>query len=185
MQFLIDLWVPILAGAAVAFIASALAWTVMPHHRKEYTKLPNEDAVLDAIRAGSPGIGQFAFPYVDDMKEANSPENKAKRERGPYGFLTLATPAEGMGGMMIQSFVFNAVVATFTAYVASHALQPGADYLAVFRLVGTIGFMAYGLGTVPDSIWFGRPWKAYALHATDALVYGLLMGGVFGWLWPR
>lgn len=34
-------------------------------------------------------------------------------------------------------------------------------------------------------IWFGKPWKSYALHATDALVYGLLMGGMFGWLWPR
>jgi hypothetical protein len=36
---------------------------------------------------------------------------------------------------------------------------------------------------VPDAVWFGRPWSAVGKQAVDALVYALLTGGVFGWLW--
>ncbi len=39
--------------------------------------------------------------------------------------------------------------------------------------------------TVPDAIWFGRPWSAIGKNLFDALMYGLLTAGVFGWLWPR
>jgi hypothetical protein len=43
--------------------------------------------------------------------------------------------------------------------------------------------MSYCFASIPDSIWFGRPWKSWILQAVDALAYGLVMGGVFGWLW--
>ncbi len=45
--------------------------------------------------------------------------------------------------------------------------------------------MAHFLGTIPESIWFGRPWKSVGLQLIDALLYALLTGGTFGWLWPR
>ena len=64
-------------------------------------------------------------------------------------------------------------------------LAPDADYLAVFRLTGTVAWLAYGTGIIPDAVWFGRPWSAVVKHLIDALAYGLLTGGVFGWLWPR
>jgi hypothetical protein len=44
--------------------------------------------------------------------------------------------------------------------------------------------MSYILGTVPDSIWFGRPWRTFRLQVLDGVVYGLFTAGVFGWLWP-
>ena len=46
-----------------------------------------------------------------------------------------------------------------------------------------MGFMTYALGSMSESIWFGRPWSSFALQALDALMYGLILGGVFGWLW--
>jgi hypothetical protein len=61
--------------------------------------------------------------------------------------------------------------------------MPGADYLAVFRVVGTVSFMAYSFANISDSIWFGRPWKSWFLQAGDGLLYGLVTAGVFGWLW--
>jgi hypothetical protein len=91
-----------------------------------------------------------------------------------------------MGPMMVKAVIFNFVVSFFAAYIAGHVLQlPGAPYLSVFRVVGAIGFMAYAFATVPDAIWFGRPWRSWFLQAGDALLYGLLMAGTFGWLWPR
>ena len=63
--------------------------------------------------------------------------------------------------------------------------DPAVRRLAVFRITGTVAWLAYGAATVPDAIWFGRPWSAIGKNIFDALMYGLLTAGVFGWLWPR
>jgi len=34
-------------------------------------------------------------------------------------------------------------------------------------------------------IWMGKPWSSVIKDLADALIYGLLSAGVFGWLWPR
>ena len=88
-----------------------------------------------------------------------------------------------MGPMMVKSALSSIVIAFFIAYVGWHTLPPGTEYLKVFRVVGTMGFMTYALGSMSESIWFGRPWSSFALQALDALMYGLILGGVFGWLW--
>ena len=59
------------------------------------------------------------------------------------------------------------------------------EYLTVFRLTGTVAFVSYGMGIIPDAIWFGRPWSTVFKHLFDALVYSLLTAGAFGWLWPN
>ena len=51
--------------------------------------------------------------------------------------------------------------------------------------MGAVGFLVYGLGQVPDSIWWGKPWKITAKELVDGLVYGLVTAGTFGWLWPN
>ena len=186
MEFLSTLWLPILVSAIVVFILSALAWTVLPHHKKEWQPLPNEDAVLNAMAGSPPAPGQYALPYYADPKERDNPALKAKLQRGPVGFLTVVpNGAPGMGPMMGKAFVFNLIVSFLVAYVAWHALA-GREitYLAVFRIVGAVASMSYVLATVPESIWFGRPWRSMALGAVDGLVYGLFTAGVFGWLWP-
>lgn len=186
MQFVVELWKPIVFSGLAVFVLSALVWTVLPHHKKEWQRLSNEDDVLNAIRAGNPAPGLYSFPFASDMKEMGAPELIAKMERGPMGYLTIApNGAPQMGPMMAKSLVYNIGIAFFVAYVAYHALAPGADYLEVFRLTGTVGFMACALGSVSDSIWFGKPWKSWLLHAFDGLMYALVIGGFFGWLWPR
>lgn len=185
MQFAMELWKPILLGGAAVFLLSALVWTAMPHHKTEWARLPNEDGVGDAIRAGSPAPGLYALPYMGDMKEMGTPEGKAKMERGPIVYLTVApNGVPAMGPMMAKSLLASIVIALFVAYVGWHTLPAGTEYLKVFRVAGTITFMTYALGSISDSIWFARPWKSFALCCADALLYGLVLGGVFGWLWP-
>ncbi len=60
----------------------------------------------------------------------------------------------------------------------------GADYLTVFRIAGTIAFLGYAGSTATESIWKGQPWSTTFKHIFDGLVYSLLTGGFFGWLWP-
>ncbi|HVG86976.1 MAG TPA: hypothetical protein VM820_20810 [Vicinamibacterales bacterium] len=184
MQFIMELWIPILVGGLAVFVMSALVWTVLPHHRKEWRKLPNEEQVADAIRAGNVTPGLYHLPHMNDMKEMGSPEGIAKMNRGPLVYMTVApTGMPTMGPMMAKSAIASIIIATFVAYVAWHSLPAGSEYLQVFRIVSAVGFMTYCLGSIPESIWFARPWSSFFLQAFDALLYGLVLGGVFGWLW--
>lgn len=189
MEFLTQLWAPILLSAVFVFIASAISWTVLPFHNKEWKGLPNADGVRDAIKAGGgwEAGGLFMFPFPSDPKQRRSPEFMAKFAAGPSGMVTMMKCGPfNMGKTMVLSLLSNLVVSFFVAYVAWHALgaypQP---YLRVFRIVGATGFAAYAFGSLQDSIWFAVPWRSWFLRAVDALVFGLLMGGTFGWLWPR
>ena len=83
------------------------------------------------------------------------------------------------------SFAMNLFVSLVVAYVAAHALPAAASYRPVFRLVGTVGFLAYAVGTAYDAIWFWKPWRSVAMVAFESLLYGLAMAGIFGWLWHR
>jgi hypothetical protein len=183
MQFLTELWIPILVGGLAVFVMSALVWTVMPHHRTEWQGLANEDAVADAIRAGAPTPGLYHVPHSADPKAMGTPEFVARMNRGPIAYLTVApNGAPAMGPMMAKSAITNIVVAVFVAYVAWHAVPAGSDYLQVFRIVGTVTFMTYAFGSMADSIWFGRPWSSWFRQAFDSLLYAGVMAGVFGWL---
>ena len=90
-----------------------------------------------------------------------------------------------MGPQLVQWFLFAVVVSLVAGYLGSRTLPSTATYLAVFRVVGCTAFLGYGFAYIPTSIWFKRPWSATGKDLLDALVYGLLTGGAFGWLWPR
>lgn len=181
-----SLWLPILVSAVLVFIASSIIHMVLKYHNKDYTRLPNEDAVRAAIRSGNPAPAQYVIPYCPDMKDMEKPEVKQKFIDGPVAVMNVMRPGVPvMGKYLMQWFVFILIVSLFIAYVAVHSLPVGAEYLRVFRIVGTTGLLAYGAGIVPSSIWMGKPWTTTWKDLIDALVYGLVTAGTFGWLWPR
>ena len=50
------LWLPILLSAVFVFIASNLLWMALPFwHRKDYQRLPDEAAVLAALKSAKSG----------------------------------------------------------------------------------------------------------------------------------
>ena len=81
-------------------------------------------------------------------------------------------------------FIFSIVIIIFAAYIAGHAFQPGAHYLSVFRFAGATAFVGYSLALAHDSIWYARKWSTTFKYVFDGLIYALLTGGIFGWLWP-
>jgi len=180
------LWLPILLSAVIVFIASSVMHMVLKYHASDYRPLPNEDAVRAALRSGNPPPGQYVTPHVMDMKDMEKPEVKQKFAEGPVAVLQIKPPGPvSMGPMLVQWFVFGLVVSLFVAYVAGHVLPAGTPYLSVFRIVGATAFLAYAAGQIPAAIWMGKPWSVAWKEVFDGLVYGLLTGGTFGWLWPR
>jgi hypothetical protein len=115
-----------------------------------------------------------------------SPEQMEKYKQGPVGYLTvIPSGPPAMGKYLAQWFVYCIVVSFLVAYLTGRALAPGAAYLAVFRIAGTAAFLGYAGAVASESIWKGQSWVTTGKFVFDGLVYGLLTGGVFGWLWPR
>ncbi len=178
---IIGLWLPIIVSAIVAFIAGAVIWMAMPWHKKEWQKTPDEEAVRAALTGCEPGM--YTVPNCTDRSEFNQPEMQKKFVDGPQAFVTVVPSGlPKMGGKLVMMFGYNVLVAIVCAYVVSRTLNDGASYLAVFRISGTVAFIAYGMAYVQESIWFGRKWSSTVFTFLDALIYALLTGGVFGWL---
>ena len=185
MEFLTELWLPIVVAPVAVFAVSTIVHMVLKIHNKDCTKMENEDAVLDALRANNIAIGAYMFAGCDDMKEWSTDEHKAKMEKGPIGWLTVLPPnGFNMGRSLIQWFFYTLLVSCFTGYIAWHSLSVGADYLQVFQIVGAVAFMTYGLGGMPESIWKGVSWKVTGKFMFDGLLYALTTAGIFGAMWP-
>lgn len=182
---LLDLWMPIVLGTFLAWMASAVIHMVVKHHNADYQPLSNEDEVMAAVKNGSPTLGMHNFPYCIDMKEMQDEAMQKRFKDGPVGFVTiLPNGMPPMGKLMIQQVSYMLLACTLIAYCATLALEPGADYMSVFRFVGAVGFATFGWAVIPFSIWFGQLWSVTGRYLLDALAYGLVVAGSFAWLWP-
>ncbi len=185
MVSLSALWLPTLLSAVIVFIASSIMHMVLPYHRSDYKGLPDEERTLAALRGAGLQRGLYVFPFCTPQT-MKLPENAKKYQQGPVGMMTvfpLGLPV--MPKFLGQWFGFCLLISFFVAYLAGHTVPPGLTYLAVFRVVGTAAFLAYGLGNITNGIWRGWPWSNVAKEIFDGLVYALLTAGTFGWLWPR
>jgi hypothetical protein len=126
------------------------------------------------------------LPRAENMKEMSTPAFTEKLTKGPVVLMTvLPSRPISMGPSLANWFVYSLVISVFAAYVAGRALEPGADYLAAFRFAGVTAFAGYSIGLWQDSIWHGRPVGTTIKSTFDGLVYALVTGGTFGWLWPN
>jgi hypothetical protein len=179
------LWLPIVLSSVIVFVASSVMHTVLKYHNSDFRKLPDEEKLLAAMRPSNIPPGLYVFPHCA-QKEMKSPAMMEKFKQGPVGMLTMRPNGPPhMPKFLGQWFGFCLVVSFFVAYITGHTVAPGTQYLAVFRVAGTAGFLAYGLGHLSDGIWKGQTWSATIKEVIDGLIYGLLTAGTFGWLWPR
>ncbi len=184
MEFIGQLWLPILVATAFCFIASAVLWMMGPHHKADWKGLSNQDAVIAALRQGNPSAGAYMFPFADRKDKTAFEASMKLWAEGPAGILYVYPRGRlGMGGMMAKQLIFFLVVNALIALLASRTIATPMPYLRVFKIIVTVAFMTYALGTVPESIWFGRPWRHWLSNALDAAIYAGLTAGTFGWLW--
>ncbi|MDX1666000.1 MAG: hypothetical protein R3350_02175 [Saprospiraceae bacterium] len=182
---ILSLWLPIVLSAVAVFIVSTLIHMLLPYHRTDFKKVPQEAEVMAALREFDIPPGDYSMPRPADMKEMQSEEFVEKQKRGPVLMMTVfRSEPIAMTGSMIQWFIYSLVVSIFAAYIAGRALEPAAPYLEVFRFAGSTAFIGYSLALVQDSIWFKRSWSITWKYVFDGLLYGLTTAGVFGWLWP-
>jgi hypothetical protein len=183
VSFVAQLWLPTLVSAALVFVLSAASHMVLPWRRNEWGRITDAGPLQAALRDRAPG--QYLFPAAPDPRQQLSKESVERWAQGPSGWVTIARPGPmRMGRSLALSFVVFLLVALAEAYLAAKILGPAPRHRHVFRLVGAVGFLSFGTATVFHSIWYHRPWRAYAADLLDALLFGVAMGVVFALLWP-
>lgn len=183
MITILSLWLPILLSAVIVFLASMIVWPTL--HGSDYKGLPDEETAIKALKPQNLQPGMYNIPNIPSRADLKKPEVIKKFKEGPIGFLTvLPNGVPAMGKNLLLSFVYYLAIGIFAAYVGSITLPAGSEYLSVFGVIGVVAWLAHGTAIVPEAIWFGRPWKAVGKTLIDALIYGSLTAGVFGWLWP-
>lgn len=186
MISLFSLWLPILVSAVIVFLASSVIHMGPLWHKGDFPKMPREADVLNALRPLAIPPGDYFIPRAGGMQEMKSPEFMEKLKQGPVAVLTVMPNGPiSMGRNLMQWFVFLIVVGIFVAYIAGRTLPAGTPYPRVFQITSATAFIGYALALCELSIWYRRSWSLTLKGALDGLIYALLTGGTFGWLWPH
>jgi hypothetical protein len=180
------LWLPTLVSAIAVFILSSIIHMVVPWHKSDYAKFPDEAGVLDALRAFSLAPGEYMAPRPSSRADMGSPEFAEKVKRGPLVILNIATSdSVSMARPLILWFVYVIVVSWLAGHIAWGAYgNPGAPR-GIFHAVALTAFLAYAAGLWPQTIWFRKPWLTSFKASFDGLIYAIVTGLIFVYFWPR
>lgn len=186
MLSLAQLWLPVVVSAVAVFFASFMLHMVLKWHKADYKPLPNEEEVRAALRSSANAPAQYMVPYVADPKTFKDTAVAQKFIDGPLALIAIRKPGPpAMGPFLGQWFALNVLVAVIAGYLESKTVPASASFLAICRPVSLVTFMAYGMGSIIDSIWLGRPWSNTVRDLIDAFIYGLITALAFAFLWPH
>ena len=185
MVTLMQLWLPIVASAVFVFIASSLLNMLLQFwHRPDYHGFSNEDEVRAALRKGmgEPGMYNVPFCTPESMK---SPDMQQKFKEGPLAMVAIKRGAAvNMGPMLLQWFLFCLLISLLCALLAAHTLSATMPRMHVFYVTGLAALLGHAMGPIPNAIWWAHDWRSSIKHVIDGVIYALIVGATFMWLWP-
>lgn len=181
---LVPLWLPILLSAVFCFIAASILWMLAPHHKTEWKSLPGGNEIQDVLRRENAVPGGYLMPYNFDSSKGKDPAFMDRLNAGPLGTVYLRPGGWNMGKTLTLQFLFMLIVSVFVAHEAINSGDPGDQFSWVFHDAAIAAFMAYFLASIPDCIWWGRPWNHLLRQLPDALIYAAITGATFAGLWP-
>lgn len=183
MDLFMKLWLAIGLSAFATWVWSFLAWTMLPLHRKDWSKLPDEDGVMKAIRDLKISPGVYIFPSMDHS--CKDPAIKAKWEAGPMGLLNVWRPKPNMIANLLATLGVMLSVSILVGYLASAAIPAGASFGRVMQVTGTAGILGYTFAFLPNMIWFQASTRAKITFVLDGIIMGLITGAVIAAMWPK
>lgn len=180
------LWMPIVASAVFVFIALALIHGLVGWHKADMSGVPGEARVLELLRGLNVQPGDYRFPYSSSVDEMKTPEFAEKMKQGPVGIMSIWPSGDiNMGKLFGLWFAYSLLIAALAAYFTSRTHGPGAPYLEVFRDSAAITFCCYVVAHWQNWIWWGKSTRFTVTHSLDGIIYALITGATFGWLWPH
>jgi hypothetical protein len=180
------LWLPILLSAVFVFVASSIIHMAPLWHKNDFPKMPQEEAVLAALRPLAIPPGDYMIPRPGGREEMRSAAFQEKLKQGPVMVATVMPNGMfSMGRNLGLWFVYLVVVELFAAGIASRGVAPGATFQRAFRFTGAVSFVGYVLALWQLTIWYRRSFSIAVKDTIDGIIYAAIAGATFGWLWPR
>lgn len=185
MDFLTQLWLPIVASAVAVWFISALGWMLINHHSKDMKPLSPaaEEELKGLIVRHGVAPGAYGFPDFQSFK-GKSKEEQAALSKKPMGLLRVWKDM-GMGRNMALTVVVNLVIGVLIAYLGWEAMGRGASFVKVMQVLGTAGVLAHCFGGMTQNIWYQESRRNMVMCFIDGVIYGMATGAIFAWLWPR
>lgn len=186
MNELAGLAFPIFVSAFAVLGANCVVRILIMQRLQTWKTLPEEDETIEQLQKCGTGPGLYVFPGTHSRSSSAAEESRQQRmESGPWGTLNVRARQPNIGRALLQSLTFCLITSVSIGYLGTLALDPGDDFLAVFRVIGTAGILAYAFGGIPDAIWWGLDFRSTLINVAGGVVYGLITGIVFGILWPN
>lgn len=188
MELLLPLWLPIVVSAAAVWIVSIVASMALPHHKGDFAALADEDGFADDLRRRGIRPGNYIFPDFRGREAMKSEKVEKALQEGPIGHLHVWKTPVTMGDKMVATLIVYLVVSTLIAYltrVAVPASAGPAPFARVFQVAATAGVLAYCFSFIPNAIWWGTYKRTIVANVIDGILYGVITGAIFAWLWPR
>lgn len=179
---LLSLWLPVLVSGDV-WIASAIVWMALPHHKRDFINLPDENAFSEFLRKSGIPSGSYVFPDFRGRDEMKDERTCKQLETGPVGHLSIWPTPLTMGGKLIATFVVYLAISTTIAHLTRVALPGPAPFAWVFQIAGTAGILAYCFSFNPTGVWFGAYKRTLIASFIDGIAFGCITGAIFAWLW--
>lgn len=157
----------------------------LPHHKRGYIGLADEDAFIKFVRKSGIRPGNYVFPDFRGRAAMKSEKTRKTLEEGPVGHLSVWQVPVTMAGKMVATFVVYLVVSTLIAYLTRVALPGAAPFAKVFQIAATAGVLAYCFSFIPNGVWFGAYRRTLVASFIDGIVYGCITGAIFAWFWQH
>jgi hypothetical protein len=160
-------------GGFALFMWGGLSHMVLGLGAVGIQNLPQQQPVMDALKATVPQPGFYFFPQVDASGKV-----QPEKAGGPYGIMIYHTSGAGapMAAQLINECLLNIVLALLAAWLLS--LASGlSGYIARAGFVTVVG-LAVGLMThVQYWNWYGFP-LSYTIASVAITVIGFLIVGL-------
>jgi hypothetical protein len=180
------LWMPIIVSGVFVFIALMLIHGMLGWHKNDMIAVPGEAKVMETLRSLNVQPGDYRFPYSNSTEEMTGPEFIEKMKQGSVGVMSIwPNGAISMGKLLGRWFVYSLFIAVIVAYVTASGHGPGAPYVDVFRVSASVTFCCYAVAHWQNWIWWGKGLRFTLTNSLDGIIYALITGATFGWLWPH
>lgn len=179
---LAELWLPIVLSAVALFFVSFLSWMVLGLHLKDWRNPPDEAKLTQAIiDCGLERGASYMLPGCGDPARMKDPAFQKRLADGPNGIITVFEKND-MGRNLVLTFLYFAVTSFCLAYLGEIGLPRGTSFLTVFRFFTAAGLLTHLAAMVPQAVWFKN---RIVGHTIEAITYALVLGGIFGAMWPK
>lgn len=181
---LIDLWLPVLLASIAVFVASAVIWMLLPHHKADIRFMPNEDAFTGAIGPLNIQPGLYMYPNCQDPKDFKSEDFKKRFEQGPWGVITVFPKQPSFAMNLLRTYLSYLAITAVIAYIASLGLGRDAAYMQVFQISASAGILGYCMGGLANDFFLGKPTRFIITSFIDGIFFALITAGIFASMWP-